>query len=159
MTVFQRFRKFSKELFADTATDKDKLRPAITDRAHHELCISLVPRVEVKSTIQNFDSADGNFANSRVLRHTCEVWAVRPVEQHVFRFVPSKNPFVRLPPFLYIERSICRLRSRQCRRCLKTQWAHELLSGMGAERTPKNLLKTHGQEKRAGGSFVLWAAL
>ena len=157
MTVFQRFRKFSKEVIATpqrTKTNHDQ-----RFQIAHTLCISLVPRVEGKSTIQNFDSADGNFANSRVLRHTCEVWAVRPVEQHVFRFVPSKNPFVRLPPFLYIERSICRLRSRQCRRCLKTQWAHELLSGMGAERTPKNLLKTHGQEKRAGGSFVLWAAL
>jgi len=33
----------------------------LLDRAHHDLYISLVQRFRVKSTIQNFDSGDGNF--------------------------------------------------------------------------------------------------
>ena len=52
----------------------------------------------------------------------------------LFRFVPSKKQFGLRLRIRYIEHSICRLRSRQCRRCRATQWAHELLSGVGVER-------------------------
>ena len=38
----------------------------LLDRAHHDLYISLVQRFRVKSTIQNFDSRDGNFGNKQL---------------------------------------------------------------------------------------------